>query len=240
MDGDDALQPMHLAVHKMAITSQSEGTITYSAHVAKYDDGKFDDCSSLYRDCLNTRDLCFSMLKDGWSPIIHSWVWPRNILAKGGGWRLDIIANDDFEFAMRHLSLVHRTHYVRAATAIYRQHNNGLSHMPHNYAYYASILNAALARETFALRIENSDAMRNAVAQMWYRILLTPDFVVDSVIRRYIWSRLKHIGLPKCSCVRPSSKQELVLKRLGVRGLVVSSLVYSLLHRNYVNRLSGS
>lgn len=232
MDGDDAIKPICLEVHKNALSGQPANTISYSAHIASYEDGHYEDCSSVYRECSNNRDLIFSMLKDGWSPIIHSWVWPRNILSKGGGWRTDIVANDDFEFSFRHLSLGNKVVFVNEALAIYSQHNYGLSHMVRDTKFYLSILEATSARECFALRIEDSAAMRNAVAQMWYRVLFSPDFIVVPFARKWIWSRLKRIGLPQCSCIRVSSKKEFILKAIGVRGLLVVSIVYERFREN--------
>lgn len=226
MDGDDSIESKYLAEHYVALANEPMDTITYSPHIDIYADGRTCDYDKKYKDFKEKRELCISLLQDGWSPIIHGWVWPRSVLSRGGGWRTDIIANDDLEFAFRHIAIGRGFRYVRNVKAIYHRHNCGLSHMAHDEFFYFSVLEAAVSRERFALYVEDSTIMRNAIAQMWYSLLFSPSLVVDAFSRRYIRLRVARLGVMKCCCFAPTSKKGRIVRWFGVTGLLYASLAY--------------
>lgn len=225
MDGDDVIKDNYLAEHNKILIDAPLDTVTYSANIDMYPDGRQEDWGPRFKNHTNKRDLCLAILREEWCPVIHGWVWPRSILIRGGAWRTDISSNDDLEFAFRHMALGEHFRYVANTRVIYNKHPNGLSHIKRNANFYLSVLEATSSREKFALSIEDSDAMRSAAAQLWYSLLFSIEFVANSYARSYIRLRLSRLGRVKCFLFSPKSKRGMILKFLGSWGLVGALLL---------------
>ena len=223
LDGDDLIPPNYLEAHVSTRRNLPSDAVTYAGYLSLYVDG----CVCPYqiremRDYDSIADFLASMMSGPWSTIISGWLWPRSVLSQGGAWANDIVSHDDLEFSFRQLT--HgccAAHFVPDARAVYRKHPNGLSHLKHDDAYFASIFKVAERRGEYALSVEDSARMRGAVAQWWYSLLFSKETWYDRRRRDFVLHHLKRLGMPACTILGDCPRQNAFLRLFGLHALLL-------------------
>ena len=217
-DGDDLLSPNTLEAHVKIHQKYGEGGngVTFCRTQLLNLDGSLEWPGDVhnFKQFPSISEFVKSILRDGWCPTVHGWVWSRQVLEKSGAWRKDIISNDDFEFSARALVFCDYADFISDTSVLYRQHSNGLSHLPYSASVEFSLLATIESRERSALLIEDSDTMRCAISQMYYRLVMSPNARrSNGMIKKVCRKRIEALGNYRCCILTP--KRQVLSDILG-------------------------
>lgn len=165
LDSDDYLTPDKIKMQVKQLEQSDSMTIaTSSVYVKNGCDCVLWSMPEIYRNFNNGFDL----LVDLWRYFIPSltlgtYLTPRNLIERSGGWDVTLLKNQDGDFFSRVLIQVHKVVYVENEGQIWRVRADSTSHKV-SYKKTESVLYSYKKISDLMLSIEDSERVRQAIA----------------------------------------------------------------------------
>lgn len=193
LDSDDYLPPHKIEGQVNVLEKCEEGTIAIGpVFVDRGGERKVWPMPEIYHDF----DCGFDMLVNLWyyfipSLCIGSYLTPRFLIEKSGGWDESLLKNQDGDFFSRVLVNVKKVVFVENEGQVWRIRDNSTSHKV-SAAKTESVLRSYIKIADLMLSIENTERVRHAIAVAF------GSFIINDSDRKHsnlALKRLKQLGI---------------------------------------------
>lgn len=175
LDGDDLLASDKIEKQMAIFERERDDRIIVSAAWIKFYDS-LEELEApelmIYRDYSSPLDMLMDMWLHKNMMQTSVWLTPRQIIEQTGDWDESLLLNQDGEFFCRVLAKGSSVRFSKDTPVYYRAHRKGsISTSGIDERKAASLLRSYQSYEQIALAMENSERVRNALAQNYYSFI---------------------------------------------------------------------